>query len=164
MTSFKIKIAAAAISALIFSSMYGYGQTPNEELEKFNHAIQNEIYSLPFQDSTAIYTCNIQISVDKKRGYTPVIKYSNRHVERLILGIHGLYSYDYRKLMGGSDYVKFILPVSIVILDKAGQKQIPAYIIDQLSDLFYQPIEEEEHRKIVYLSPIIRTLDKKKDD
>lgn len=158
----KIKTLLLLISILIFNSISGYSQTPHDELEKFNQFIRTKIELFQFKDSTALYTFNTQISVDKKRGYKPVIRSSDEYALNRILGLPNLYNYDYKKMMGrGDHYVKFILPVSIMIIGSSDQKKISAYAMEQVSKLFFYPIEEEEHRKIVYLAPLMYTFDKK---
>lgn len=152
------------IYILLFSHISGYSQTPADELEKFNQSFRKSINLSGFKDSTAIYTFNMQISLDKKRGYKPVIKSSNQFLEMRILGLSDLYSYDYKKMLApGDTYTKFILPFSIVIIGSSDQKKIPLHLINHIAGLFFYPIEEEEHRKIVYLAPLIYTFDKKTD-
>lgn len=158
----KIKTFLLVIFILIFSNIPAYSQTPNNELEKFNQYIRTKIDLFAFKDSTALYTFNMQISVDKKRDYKPVIKSSNWRISNRIAGLPNLDRYDYKKMMArGDHYVKFILPISIVVIGSSDKKNIPLHLIEDVSALFFYPIEEEEHRKIVYLAPLIYTFDKK---
>lgn len=107
------------------------------------------------KDSLAIYTCYIKISVDKKMNYKPVIESNDEQVARLISGIEKLSTYDYSKLTGGSKSVIFILPVSIIILDRDYyQKTFDVNINRKISKLFYSPVKKDEQKKIVYLRPL----------
>lgn len=149
----KMKFIIVLLTFLCFQS--AYSQTPYDELEKFYNFISKNTNADKMKDSLAMYTCNIKISVDKKMNYKPVVESNDAQVMELISGIEKLNTYDYRKLMGGSKSVIFILPVSIIILDSSyGNKRLDTNINKKISQLFYPPAEEDEHKKIVYLWPL----------
>ncbi|WP_432712199.1 hypothetical protein [Pedobacter sp.] len=116
-----------------------------------------------FEDSTALYTCNIQITVDSKNDFKPVVIASNPSVSDRILGINELTKYDYRRLIGKNKYVKFIIPLAVIILGSKDKnpRVIDAWIDDKLANMFYGPIEDEEKRRLEYVGPIIFTSDRR---
>lgn len=154
----KPKLIAVILCLLCFQ--YSYPQTPYNELEKFSRFISKNTNIDKVKDSLAYYACYIKISVDRKDNYKPVIKSNDEQASKLVANIDKLAAYDYRKLMGGSKSVIFILPVSIIVTDSPhNPKRFDATINNKVSKLFYAPMPEDEHRKIAYLWPVTYIID-----
>jgi hypothetical protein len=70
---------------------------------------------------------------------------------------------DYKQLIkfGMSSIV--IIPISITVLDsKQSEKMLPLSLMDsKIDNLFYINTEKEKGASIIYLSPVILTIDKK---
>jgi hypothetical protein len=116
-----------------------------------------------FKDSIAFYTCNITITVDSVNNFKPVISSTDSKVSDQIKNLEMLKSYDYSKLRGENKRVKFILPISIVILDaRYGEKYIDAhYIWRKMGTLFHFSNKEDDGYKLIYLDPVNIMVDKK---
>jgi hypothetical protein len=155
-----IKILTA--TAFLLIELQAHSQIPHKERVDFMEFVSNNLNTGSFPDSTAFYTCNIQVTVDIKNDFKPIVIASNPLVSDMVGDINKLTKYDYRKLIGKNKYVKFIVPVAVIILgSKSTPRVIDAWINDKLSNMFYQPIQDEENRKLEYVGPIIITADRR---
>jgi hypothetical protein len=138
-----------------------FSQIPQEELMKFYKlSIESKNGNL-FKDSTALYAFNVQISVDKNRGYIPTITNNNETLASQLPGLRSLMEYDYKGLMGENECVKFILPIAIIIFDSKYNNTIEPYLGVPISYMFYASTKEDDNIKIVYLEPIIVEVSRK---
>lgn len=149
----RLKISLTII--LLISCSKLFSQIPQEELMKFYKFSQGIIKRDLFKDSTAFYGFNIQILVDKNKGYIPTITSNNDTLAKKLTGLKSLSEYDYKGLMGSNEYVKFILPVAITIRDTKFNRVIPSYISDSVSYMFYASTKEDDNMKVIYLEPLI---------
>lgn len=142
-----------------------YSQTPHKERVKMLEFLSKHLDFGLFEDSTAFYTCNIQITLDHKNAYKPVLTVSNPKVSDMILGIYKLEKYDFKQLIGKNKYIKLIIPIGVTILGSRVDppvRNVDAYQIrEKALELFYHPIQEEENRKIEYLEPALWIIDKR---
>jgi hypothetical protein len=155
----KLKISLTIIILITCSKLFS--QVPHDELMKFYKFSSESITGNSFKDSTAFYGFNIQIYVDKKKNYIPVITNNNDTLATQLIGLNLLSEYDYKGLMGDQDYTKFIIPVAIIILDTKYNHAIEPYIGISISHMFYASTKEDEKMKIIYLEPLIIAFDKK---
>lgn len=154
----RLKIYFTILLLAVCSQLFS--QIPYDELMKFYKFSSESITGNKFKDSTAFYAFNIQIAVDKERGYVPVITNNNEALAKQLIGLESLSEYDYKSMMGRNEYVKFVIPVAIMILDTKYTKNINADIGVPISHMFYASTEEEGDTKIIYLEPIIIAFDK----
>jgi len=154
----RLKISLTIIILMTCSELFS--QVPHDELMKFYKFSNESIKGNLFKDSTAFYAFNIQISVDKKKGFVPVITNSNNTIANQLVGLTSLSEYDYKGMMGNNEKIKFIIPVAIIILDTKYNHAIEPYIGIPISHLFYDSTKEDENMKIIYLEPIIIEFDK----
>lgn len=151
-------------AALLFVSisLAGYGQTKDLKLKVITAYAIKCIELDSIKDSLALYTCNLQIRVEKKNSYIPIIIPSDTTAFNSIVGLNKLKNFDFKIFMGDEVEVKFILPVSVIILDSSyDPKKISAYLNNKIDRLFYYPPEDEKI-KIIYVPPVIYMVDKKK--
>lgn len=151
-------------TALLFGSisLTGYGQAKGLNLKVITAYATKCIELDSIKDSLALYTCNLQIKVKKKNSYIPVISASDTTAFNSIVGLNKLKNFDFKIFMGNENEVKFILPVSVIILDSSYEtKKIPAYLNNKIDKLFYYP-PENEIVKTIYIPPVIIMIDKKK--
>lgn len=139
-----------------------YGQSIFLEQQKFGNKLDKQLKVDLLKDSDALYTINIQIVVDRRYSYKPIITSNNPTLFNKLKGLTFLQDYDYRPMMGNTERVKFIVPVGIIILgSKYGPKNIDIHIMDKLSDIFYHQKEEDENTLIMYLPCYVISDDRK---
>lgn len=155
----RLKISLTIILLVTCSKLFS--QIPYDELMKFYEFSRGSITGNLFKDSTAFYAFNIQISVDKNKGYVPVITNNNETLANQLIGLKSLSEYDYKRMMGDNEHIKFIVPVAIIIKDTKYNHNIDAEIGVPISYMFYASTKEEGNMKILYLEPIIIIFDKK---
>jgi hypothetical protein len=140
------------------------GQSRMEAFSDLNLRITDNITSSLFKDSTALFTFNIQIRVGKRSNYIPAISSTNEQLSKDIVPAGLLQSLNYKKLMNKKENVILIIPVSITVLDSKHDEKITnlSSLDNKIDSLFYVRNKEEGYFDIVYLSPIIVTIDNRK--
>lgn len=157
----RLKNIITSFSLLLFPFCV-FSQLPHAERTALANFVSTHLNTNLLSDSTAFYAFNIQITVDSKNAYKPVVNTNDPQITRFITGIYDLQQYDFKGLMGTNKYIKFIIPVGVIILGaKDSPRVIDAMIYQKLSDMFYHPIQEEEKRKLEYIGPIIITQDRR---
>lgn len=150
--------------AFILISLTASSQVTYKELARFfKFSSKNLNVSDPFRDSVAMYTCNIQITVESSNNFRPVISSTDTSVSNKIYNLDTLKFYDYKSMLGKDKKVKFILPISIIILDsKYEPKLLDAHdIFLKILKLFYYNKDKDDEYKIIHLNPIDVMVDKK---
>jgi hypothetical protein len=152
----KMRLTISLTILLLITGSKLFSQVPQAELMKFYKFSIGSIKENLFKDSTAFYAFNIQISIDKNKGYIPTMTNNNDTLASQLPGLKSLMEYDYKGLMGKNECVKFIIPVAITILDTKFNRVIkPSYISDPVSYMFYASTNEDDNMKIIYLEPLI---------
>ena len=149
---------------LLIGALAASSQVTYKELNRFfKFSSQNLNISNSFKDSLAMYTCNIQITVEGTRNAKPILCSTDTSVSNKILQLDTLLSYDYSRMIGKNKKVKFILPISIIILDsKYDPKLFDAHdIFLKVSRLYYFNKEKDDEYKFIHLNPISVMVDKK---
>ncbi len=140
------QIACIILFLFILSPLFGQ---PNMQLMNEFTALSNKYLKFDlFPDSTAMYTCNVEIVVGRGKK-PPIVTSNNLSVFKMLKGIDSLLlNYDFKRLMGKHRIVKFILPVCIVISDSSeGQKSLaPHNAIDNITKFaYYNNLRDEPY-------------------
>lgn len=159
----RLKITITVL-AIILMSLTASSQVIYKELTRFfAFSSKNLNVSKHFKDSVAMYTCNIQITIENNNNFRPVISSTDTSVSNKIYNLDTLKFYDYKSMLGKDKKVKLVLPISIIILDsKYEPKLIDAHdVFHKMAKLFYFNEEKDVKYKIIHLNPIIIMVDKK---
>jgi hypothetical protein len=157
----KMRLTISLTILLLITCSKLFSQVPQAELMKFHEFSIRSIKENIFKDSTAFYAFNIQISVDKNKGYIPTMTNNNDTLAGQLPGLKSLMEYDYKGLMGENERVKFIIPVALTILDTKLNRVIEPYISVPISYMFYASSKEDDNMKIIYLEPLIIEFNKR---
>ena len=129
----------------------------------FIRLLANKLNFNRFKDSTAIYTCKVQIIVDRKRPSNLVLSTNDSTVIKNIKGLDSLKAIDFYPLMGKHTHVAFQLPIAVVVFSSNQENQtIDLNIVsDKILMLHYNNKLETGGVPVIHLFPHIVTLDKK---
>jgi hypothetical protein len=151
----------AFIVVLLLCANLVVGQSRVDDVSDLHLRITDNITSKVFKDSTALYTFNIHIKVAKRNNYVPIIRSTNEMLFKDIIPAGLLQNLNYKRLINKTENVVLIIPVSITVLDsKQGEKFINLSSLDtKIDSLFYAKNKGEEYADILYLAPVIVTID-----
>jgi len=90
-----------------------FGQISEREREKLNVILDRAIKPKFFPDSTALYTGQIHIIVDKLRKYLPVINSTDTALTNKLHILEALTRYVYRPLMMKMKRIHLVIPIAI---------------------------------------------------
>lgn len=148
---------------LILLSISSFSQVSDKVNKDFNKFAASVLNMSEFKDSTAIYTCKLQLIVDRNDPTRAVLSTNNSTVTEHIKGLNSLKNFDFRALMGEHKRVAFLIPIAVIITDSNHGKQcIDANTIsDKLLTLLSDFKLDTKGLPIMQMFPLITTLDKK---
>lgn len=157
-----IKIIAAGLWLTVFS-MEVFGQVSDKSNKDFITYAAGILNFDEFEDSTAIYTCKLQLIVDRRNPSQAVLSTNDSTVTRYIKGLDSLKKFDFISLMGKHRRVAFQMPIAVIVSDSNYGKQcVNANIIaDKLTTLHSAYKLSTEGLYVIEMFPLITTLDKK---
>lgn len=142
-------------------SLKAHSQSKDLNLILITKYTNNCINTSLIKDSTALYTCNLRISVEQKNSYQPIIESNDTANHKAIVGLNALKNFDFKPFMGNEKRVKFVIPISVIVLDSSyNPKKIDAHLMDRIDKLFYYSAKDEK-MKIIYVPAVNMMIDKK---
>ena len=116
-----------------------------------------------FKDSTALYTCRLQLIVFKDQKKTMQLSSNDTTISNQIKGLEVIKSFDFRRLIGKNNRVAFHIPVAVIVWgSKSTHQMIDAITIDnRINQLFYFQSSERDKIPTIQMSPLVISLDKK---
>jgi hypothetical protein len=157
-----LKIILISIYLMISGKLL-YGQVSQETNNEFNNYVRTLIDFSKFKDSTAIYTCQIQVIVDRDLTGGVVILSNDTSVFNKFIDIKAFKKFNFQKLMGNHHQVSFKVPIAIIISDsKYGKQNIDAWLLaNRIAMLYSIPETMKSNLYSIQMFPLIVTVDKK---
>jgi len=143
-----------------------FGQISEREREKLNVILDRAIKPKFFPDSTALYTGQIHIIVDKLRKYVPVINSTDTSLTNKLHILEALTRYDYRPLMMKMKRIHLVIPIAITTVgfkDRPNARISTDSLSTQMSKFFDLPLNGRD-RNVEYLRPLIYSIENSKWD
>jgi len=137
-------------------------QHADDEMTKFSRFAPGKLDFSQFPDSSAMYTCKLVFTVDKKNRFTSIIS-NDSTVSNRIKDINDLMQFDFSTLRGKKKSIVLQVPILVVILDsKKGKKQIDSHLIAEKIRMLYVDADSKYHIRpnSLLMFPIMVTLDK----
>lgn len=144
-----------------------FGQISEREREKLNVILDGAIKTNFFPDSTALYTGQIHIIIDKNKKYVPVINSTDTALTSKLHILEILNKYNYRPLMMRMTRIRLVIPIAITTVgfkDRPNAKISIDSLSKQISKFFDLPLINDQHRSVEYLRPLIYTIENSKWD
>lgn len=157
-----IKILMLGLCLIIFS-INVFSQVSNKRNEDFIAFSTGTLDLSEFKDSTAIYTCTLQLIIDRKKPSEAVLSTSDSIVSRYIKGLDSLKKFDFVSLMGKHRQVAFQIPIAVIVsASNYGKQCIDVHLIaDKIRILNTDNKINSKDFAVIKMFPLIFTLDKK---
>lgn len=147
----------------MLSCHFGFAQLPNEQNNKVINFMTNQINSHSFKDSTAVYTFNLRILIDRKSRIKPKITPSDSTFLKHFNSIDSLSKFNFRGIMPNKQTIQFILPIVIIVMGSENDKNriYPRIMADKIATLYRYGKEFDYSLESRILFPLILAYDKK---
>lgn len=158
-----VKITMIGVCLILSTSQLIYGQVTEKINNDFISYAGSIIDPSQFKDSTAIYTCQLQLIVDRKNPLGALLSSNDTTVSRYLKHIETLKAFDFKGLMGNHERVCFRIPIAVTVIDsKYGKQSIDANSMSKyISMLYIVPAHMKNKLHTIQMFPLIVTIDKK---
>lgn len=154
---------ATLIIAFCLSFLASNAQTQDPDSKTFIDFLAANLKMSEFADSSALYTCKLSVTFDRKKPLETTITSNNPLVSNKIEGIDNIKNFNFKPWMGKNRRMIFHIPIVVIVSDSSKEKQCiePHLISDKIVMLFAEHGKYLPNSGSITMFPLITLLDKK---